>query len=74
MKNDIVNILYALLFAIVSLLTWCAIAFKIADCIWGEEVLFSSKRNAILTYSASIFIALVMTGVIYYLIYLFQRL
>lgn len=74
MKNDIINILYALLFAIVSLLTWCAIAFKIADYIWGEEILFSSKRNAILTYSVSLFIAFVMTGVIYCLIYLLQRL
>lgn len=74
MKNDMMNALYVLLFVIVSILTWCAIAFKIADCIWGEEILFSSKRNAILTYSVSIFVAFVITGVIYYLIYLLQRL
>lgn len=69
-----VNMLYALFFVIVSLFTWCAISFKIADQIWGEEILFSSKKNAILTYLISIFIALIMTGIVYCLILFIQSL
>lgn len=68
MKSDVFNAVYALLFVIISLFTWCAISFKLADGIWGEEKLFSNKKNAILTYAVSIFIAIIMTIAVYWLI------
>lgn len=57
-----------MLFFIISLITWSAISFKLADNIWGEERLFSSMKSAILTYVISIFIAIVMTIMVYWLI------
>lgn len=74
MRNDVANMLYALFFVIVSLFTWCSISFKIADYIWGEETLFSRRKNAILIYLISIFIALIMTGIVYCLILFIQSL
>lgn len=73
MISSIINVLYALIFVIVSLIMWCAISFKVADNIWGEERLFSSRKNAILVYTVSILIAIIMTGSAYYLIALYQR-
>lgn len=60
-----------MLFIIISLITWCAISFKLADSIWGEKRLFSNMKSAILTYVISVFVAIIMTiGVYWLMIYL----
>ena len=46
--------------------------FRVADAIWGEEVLFSTTKRAILTYIISISLAFILTVVGYLIILYIQ--
>lgn len=63
-----IKIIYIFLFICISMLTWCSIFFKIADNIWGEELLFSNIKRGVVTYTVSIIGAILMTLIGYFII------
>lgn len=68
------NIIMALVYIIISMLTWISVCFKISGLIWGEETLFSSKTKAVILYIVSIIVAVILTLIGYMYITIFQQL
>lgn len=68
-----INYISALIYICVSIVTWIAICFNISDIIWGEDVLFRSKKRAIFLYIISIGISIFMTLIGYIIVGIIQR-
>lgn len=67
------NILFAIFFIVLSLITWMSVLFRIEGTFVDETAIFSSPRRAILFYCINLIIAVIMTIVCYILICVLQR-
>ncbi len=67
------NILFAIFFIVLSLVTCLSVLFRIEGNFVDEDVIFSSQGKAILFYFINIIVAAFMTMILYILICVLQR-
>ena len=67
------NILFAIFFIVLSLVTCLSVLFRIEGNFVDEDVIFSSQGKAILFYFINIIVDAFMTMILYILICVLQR-
>ncbi len=67
------NILFAIFFIVLSLVTCLSVLFRIEGNFVDEDVIFSSQGKAILFYFINIIVAAFMTMILYIWICVLQR-
>ena len=67
------NILFAIFFIVLSLVTCLSVLFRIEGNFVDEDVIFSSQGKAILSYFINIIVAAFMTMILYIWICVLQR-
>lgn len=68
------NIISALIFVVISFITWLSVSFKVASYFIDEKKIFKKQANAIYFYLINILIAIFITVFCYMLVGVFQRL
>ena len=72
-SDEMLNILFAIFFIVLSLVTCLSVLFRIEGNFVDEDVIFSSQGKAILFYFINIIVAAFMTMILYILICVLQR-
>lgn len=72
-SDEMLNILFAILFIVLSLVTFLSVLFRVEGNFIDEDVIFSSQGKAILFYFINIIVAAFMTMIFYILICVVQR-
>lgn len=72
-SDEMLNILFAILFIVLSLVTFLSVLFRVEGNFIDEDVIFSSQGKAILFYFINIIVAAFMTMIFYILICVLQR-
>ena len=72
-SDEMLNILFAIFFIVLSLLTWMSVLFRIEGIFVDETAIFSNQRRAILFYCINLIIAVIMTIVCYIMVCALQR-
>ena len=72
-SDEMLNILFAIFFIVLSLVTFYSVLFRIEGNFVDEDVIFSSQGKAILFYFINIIVAAFMTMILYIFICVLQR-
>ena len=72
-SDEMLNILFAIFFIVLSLVTCLSVLFRIEGNFVDEDVIFSSQGKAILSYFINIIVAAFMTMILYIWICVLQR-
>ena len=72
-KSDVMwNACAAIIFIMVSFITWLSVLFKSASMIIDENQIFDKTKNAIIFYIINMIIACLLTIICYELVLVFQ--
>ena len=73
-KSDVMwNACAAIIFIMVSFITWLSVLFKFASMIIDENQIFDKTKNAIIFYIINMCIASALTLLCYEIVLIFQR-
>lgn len=72
-SDNMLNILAAIFFVVLSFITWLSVSFKISGMFIDERKVFSNWHGAVLFYAANSIIALLLTIFCYIFLVFIQR-